>query len=139
MATRVSMKIKSPLLLRGPKIVERAAAGMVRELVDLGLARLHGLARMRPGGVFLTVSQAGRGKASKGHYRRNIHGEVHGRVGRLHDSGVIYGPWLEVGAIGRTRFRGYAMFRRTDQWLNEKKKTALRAHTNKLINDLKAR
>lgn len=37
------------------------------------------------------------------------------------DSGVIYGPWLEgVGSRNapRTRFKGYAMFRRATQYLN---------------------
>lgn len=38
------------------------------------------------------------------------------------DSGVIYGPWLEgVGSrnFPNTRFKGYAMFRRATQYLNE--------------------
>lgn len=39
----------------------------------------------------------------------------------VHDSGVIYGPWLEgVGSRNypATRFRGYASFRRATQYLN---------------------
>lgn len=37
------------------------------------------------------------------------------------DNGVIYGPWLEgVGSrnFPKTRFKGYAMFRRATQYLN---------------------
>ena len=38
------------------------------------------------------------------------------------DSGVIYGPWLEgVGSrnFPNTRFKGYSMFRRATQYLND--------------------
>lgn len=55
-----------------------------------------------------------------GHYRRSIHGEMRGTFeGLIHDSNVIYGPWLE-GTSSRnetTRFKGYAMFRNAAQQL----------------------
>jgi hypothetical protein len=31
---------------------------------------------------------------------------------RVHDRGIVYGPWLETGAGRRTRFRGYHSFAR---------------------------
>lgn len=90
----------------------------IRQLVDMGEKQLDMMMRPRPSGVYLSVSEAKRGKASTGHFRRSLNK----RVGRLHgilDTRVIYGPWLE-GTSGRnqtTRFKGYAMFRRTAQYL----------------------
>ncbi len=59
-----------------------------------------------------------------GHYRRSVHGELEdSRNGVIHDSNVIYGPWLE-GTSSRnasTRFKGYAMFRRSRQQLDREK------------------
>lgn len=59
-----------------------------------------------------------------GHYRRNIFGVLKdSRHGLIHDSNVIYGPWLE-GTSSRnetTRFKGYSMFRRATQQLNREK------------------
>ncbi len=58
-----------------------------------------------------------------GHYRRSVHGEmVKSLHGVIHDSNVIYGPWLE-GVSSRnqtTRFKGYAMFRKAYQRLQRK-------------------
>lgn len=48
-----------------------------------------------------------------GHYKRSVHGHVRGTVAEVHDSGVIYGAWLEGVSRRnqRTRFKGYRMFR----------------------------
>ena len=59
-----------------------------------------------------------------GQYRRGIRGErTRSRQGTIHDSQAVQGSWLE-GTSSRnqsTRFKGYAMFRRTTQWLNKQK------------------
>ena len=58
-----------------------------------------------------------------GHYRRSIHGEMQNSMfGRIHDSNVIYGPWLEgVGSRNQTtRFKGYHMFRQAKGELERK-------------------
>lgn len=58
-----------------------------------------------------------------GHYRRSVHGEmVKSLHGIIHDSKVIYGPWLEgVSSRNQTsRFKGYAMFRKAHQQLQRK-------------------
>ena len=58
-----------------------------------------------------------------GHYRRSVHGEMQNSMhGRIHDSGVIYGPWLEgVGSRNQTtRFKGYHMFRQAKGELERK-------------------
>lgn len=55
-----------------------------------------------------------------GHYMSRIASTVTPTHARVHDSGVIYGPWLE-GVSRRnqsTRFKGYAAFRRTTQQLS---------------------
>jgi hypothetical protein len=55
-----------------------------------------------------------------GHYARSIHGEMSGTLhGVVHDSNVVYGPWLETGRRRgqQTRFRGLAHFRRATQQL----------------------
>lgn len=55
-----------------------------------------------------------------GHYRSRIqlYGPVAGQA-RVHDSRVIYGPWLEgTGSRNRTtRFKGYRNFRNATQQL----------------------
>ena len=43
--------------------------------------------------------------------------------GRIHDSKVVYGPWLEgIGSRNaKSRFKGYAMFRNAKQQLEKLK------------------
>lgn len=56
-----------------------------------------------------------------GYYESRItHNRVSDSASRVHDSKVIYGPWLEgIGSrnFPATRFRGYATFRRMTQQL----------------------
>ncbi len=55
-----------------------------------------------------------------GVYRSHVSSEVSADQAVVHDSGVIYGPWLE-GLSRRnqtSRFRGYASFRRATQRLS---------------------
>ncbi len=113
--TKVEMK--GPLFRpNSQRILRQAASGVMRELVDLGMARLAQTLRPRPAGVYLSVSQARPDQASTGNYRRHLHQwqrELHAFIG---DGGVVYGPWLENGDQA-TRFRGYASFRRVAQWM----------------------
>lgn len=55
-----------------------------------------------------------------GHYRsRVVTDQAQGDWG-ISDGDVIYGPWLE-GVSSRndtTRFKGYSVFRKTQQWLD---------------------
>lgn len=51
-----------------------------------------------------------------GYYESNVKTERAGDVARVHDSGIVYGPWLEgVGSRNSpvTRFPGYFHWRRT--------------------------
>tara|TARA_Y100000310_G_scaffold50965_1_gene47026 strand:- start:2512 stop:2961 length:450 start_codon:yes stop_codon:yes gene_type:complete len=117
------------------KLTRGAARGALRQLVEMGEQRLAEQFRARPAGVFLSVAEADKGKATKGHYLRNIHGEVKPSYGRIHDSGVEYGPWLE-GTSSRnatTRFKGYHVWRKTKQWLQEQVKPVLRKRVQRAI------
>ena len=69
------------------------------------------------------MAEAGKRRGSTGHYRRNVHGKVENLVGRISDGGVVYGPWLEgTGSRNQTtRFKGYASFRKTAQYIQKEK------------------
>ena len=58
-----------------------------------------------------------------GHYQRSINGKKTGTLsGKIHDSNMVYGPWLE-GVSDRnqtTRFKGYFAFRRAKTALVKK-------------------
>lgn len=56
-----------------------------------------------------------------GFYRSRVTSEVTPTLGRVHDSNVIYGPWLEgVGSRNaRTRFKGYSTFRKIAQRIEQ--------------------
>lgn len=74
-----------------------------------------------------------------GHYRRSIHGDViDSRHGVIHDSRVIYGPWLE-GVSSRnqtTRFKGYAMFRNAFQRLQRKAQSIADKHFERAVKEM---
>ena len=74
-----------------------------------------------------------------GHYRRSIHGDVVNSLdGRIHDSGVVYGGWLEgvSSRNQRTRFKGYFAFRNAMQRLQGKAQGILQANINRLVGKL---
>lgn len=90
-----------------PAAIKDAMSDTVRELVAEGESRVQ--LQLYPGHGLIT-----------GHYRRSIHGEVLGPFsGTVHDSLVVYGPWLEgvSSRNERSRFKGYAMFRNAFQQL----------------------
>ena len=115
----VEVKLTGPIFdgKAGP-MLQKATARAVKVLADKGEERLAQLARPRPAGVYLSVTQAGRRKASKGNFRRQMRKAVTETGARLYNK-TIYGPWLE-GTSSRnatTRFKGYAMYRKTAQYL----------------------
>lgn len=108
----VMVKVKGPLLEgRGPGEVKRAIEEAVKDVTAEGERRVK------------LQLYSGHGLVT-GHYRRSIHGELTDSMhGRIHDSKVVYGPWLEgVGSRNaKTRFKGYAMFRNAKQQLEKLK------------------
>lgn len=136
---QVNIELRGPAFRKGLKRPTRATLHRaVEDLVEMGEQRLDQILRPRPAGVFLSVQQAARGKASTGHYRRNVHGRVQGLQGVIDDGKVVYGPWLE-GISSRnatTRFKGYASFRRVGQWLDRQTPKVLRRHIGRLVREL---
>lgn len=58
-----------------------------------------------------------------GFYESHVTTEPGGGDTQITDTGIVYGPWLEgVGSrnFPKTRFRGYATFRRVTQELDER-------------------
>jgi hypothetical protein len=131
MAVGIQMEATGPLFERGVPIMKSVTGQFIQFMVELGEQRLDITLRPRnetSKGVYLSAGEARRGStwshASTGHYRRNVSGSVSTRSlkGTITDGGVIYGPWLEgTSSRNRTsRFPGYASFRRTSQWLQER-------------------
>jgi len=105
----VQIRVSGPVFGPGAAAIVEDA---VRETIGDILARGEELVKeqLYPGHGLVT-----------GHYRRSIRGErTDSQHGRIHDSNVIYGPWLEgVGSRNSsTRFRGYSMFRNARQQLD---------------------
>ena len=126
---------------RRSKILDDGITAGIQDLVEQGQDRINSMARIRPAGVFLTVEQAGRRKASKGNYKRNISSFVRRLHGVIHDGDVIYGPWLE-GTSSRnqtTRFKGYGMFRKTRDWLQRRAKSVVEPHIRRAMRKMNGR
>lgn len=109
----------------------------IRQLVEMGHERLSNMLQPRPTGVYLSASEAGPGRVSTGYYRQHIHDECDGMHGRIDDGNVIYGNWLE-GTSSRnqsTRFKGYASFRKTHDWIETQVDPVARAWCLKIISE----
>lgn len=136
---QVSVETSGPLFrANAPALVRQAAQRTVATLVELGESKLDQMLRPRPAGVYLSVVEARKGQASKGHYRRNLHTVVQDLRGVISDGGVVYGNWLE-GQSSRnatTRFKGYGAFRRTQTWLLSKVKEVAQAHVRRAVAEL---
>ena len=138
MTTTVTIDLIGPFFRKGGEPVRKALQDTIQQLVEMGEQRLDQTLRPRPEGVYLRVQQAGKGKASTGHYRRSLHAKVSNLAGRIDDGNVIYGSWLE-GTSSRnqtTRFKGYSSFRRTAQYLNKEKGKVLLKHVEKAIKEM---
>ena len=134
-----TIEVRGPLFSPGASsIVQRGLETMVQALVEAGEQKLDEMLQPRPGGVYLSVAQAKKGQASMGNYARNVHGARKGLLGKLTDGNVLYGPWLEgTGSRNQTtRFKGYASFRRTGQWLEKEAPRIIHPWATKLAKDL---
>ena len=122
--------LKGPFFKKGMKLTSEFSIDITKKLIELGEERLSQTLRPQGieagnnpdnmGGVFKTKATAGR-HASTGHYRRSVNSEMKGSIGRISDSRVIYGAWLE-GLSSRnetTRFKGYFQFRLTSEYMEK--------------------
>jgi hypothetical protein len=124
MALKVIIDTKGPLLTG--KAAQMVQPHLIRPMLEdtsqATAKRLWERFTPRPGGVFLSVAQAQKGKASTGRYRKWIH--VWARtptMWKVDDNKCINGPWLE-GTSSRnqsTRFKGYGTFRKTKNWIKK--------------------
>jgi hypothetical protein len=141
-AMSVKARFTGPLSQGSNRVmVRKEVNGMIRDVVEAGVERLNETLRPRPAGVYLTVEQAGPGKASIGHYRSNLHPTFGNLQARIDDNNVVYGPWLE-GTSRRnqtTRFKGYASFRKTREWLDKRTKAIIRPRVLRMVRRLGGR
>lgn len=118
--------ISGPLFSKGGAPVAKAVHDMIRELVSEGEVLVTD--QLYPGHGLVT-----------GHYKRSINGEVLSSThGRVHDSNVIYGPWLE-GVSSRnqsSRFKGYGMFRKAKTQLQRDAPKIAEKYTRKAVGEL---
>ena len=144
----VTMDMTGPIFRAGGPNLDREINGAVKELVQMGEERLA--LKFRPqgsknleddnSGVFLTVAQAQKGQASTGHYRRSISTTFKNLGAVIDDGRVIYGPWLEGRSSRnlRSRFRGYAQFRITKQYLQKRSKKVFDAYIQRFVRRMNA-
>ncbi len=136
----IGVEFRGPLFTLPDRIVQKYGGRMVQKVMEAGEQRLDATLQIRPKGVYLSVGEAAPGRASKGNYRRNIHGRRNGLHAEINDGGVVYGPWLEKGAgRGITRFRGYASFRRVRDWLDKNRPKIIRPVVMDLVRELGGR
>lgn len=121
-----AVTVTGPFFTQGAKPVQQAIEDTIRDIVEQGEKVVK--AQLYPGHGLIT-----------GHYRRSVIGEMQdSRHGRIHDSDVVYGPWLE-GVSSRnqsSRFKGYAMFRNATQQLQRESGTILKKHLSRAMQRL---
>jgi len=138
----VSVKVSGPFFRLGPGPIVASIHDAVQETVLTGEAEGVRMAQPRErGGVFHSGAYAAaHGYRHTGHYARSIHGRMVSNLhGAISDSGVVYGPWLE-GVSSRnqaTRFKGYAIFRRTRDKLQRLSRGILEKHVRKALGRLR--
>ena len=136
-----SVKLDGPLFKEGIKFIDDAAEAAVEELMQAGIDRMDETLRPRPRGVFLSVQQAQKDKASIGDYRRGTSAVRRRLHALISDGGKVYGPWLEgTSPKNKTsRFKGYAQFRKTKDWLQKRAKPTLKRHIARAVKRLNGR
>ena len=127
---QITITNTGPLFQTGSAPVKKAVQHAIREIVELGHERLEKMLVPRPAGVYITVPPG----RSTGHYRRSIHHQIGDNSAVIDDSKVVYGPWLEAG--DGKRFKGYASFRRTYQWMESITPKVVQAWMNKAVKEM---
>ncbi len=139
----VSVRLTGPFFRDGARPVVASLHDAIQETVLTGEKEAVSMAQPRErGGVFHSDAYArAHGYTHTGHYARSIHGRMVGSLhGVIDDTGggygpCVYGPWLE-GVSSRnqaTRFKGYAIFRRTKDKLQRMSRDILLKHVQKAL------
>jgi hypothetical protein len=122
----VTIVTSGPVFRHGGAPIRRAVRDTIRDLVAKGEREVK------------TQLYAGHG-VDTGHYRRSVHGEATSDLhGTIHDSRVVYGPWLEgvSSRNQRSRFKGYRMFRNAKQRLERLKVSFLNRRIQQAVRKL---
>ena len=126
--TSVYVKLTGPVLEgRAPEIVETMLVSAISEVADY--AKFEVLMQLNE------VLQH-----PTGHYESQITDQtIQPTLHRIHDNGVIYGPWLEgVGSRNypATRFKGYHTFRIVKNRMQQKARAIVEAHLERVRAEL---
>ena len=140
--TQVKVRLRGKFFAANmPQVVVDMLNNTLKDAVAEGERDVKTMARPRPAGVFHSTAYASaHGYNPTGHYRRSIHGDLASSLhGRIHDSNVVYGPWLEgVGSRNdTTRFKGYAIFRNVKQGLIKKGRDFLARRVREMLQRLR--
>jgi hypothetical protein len=116
----ITPQMKGKFFTNRNHVISNVLDDMEDDIDKKGMDRLRNRFKKAPAGVL---------KNPTGYYHSrldsNRHGLMSGGKGfsvEFHDSGVVYGPWLE-GTSSRnqtTRFKGYSVFRKTRDWLESR-------------------
>lgn len=137
MTVGFSVKVSGPIFQPGLNgKVEASLNEAINEIMLRSEAEATQMAQPAPGGLFHPREYAAAHHYFQtGNYSRSINGRM---VASLHgvvsDSNAVYGPWLE-GVSSRnqtTRFKGYAIFRKTAQKIGKIAGDVLGKHIGKL-------
>lgn len=136
MALKVDVGLKGPVFSPTGPDVGDSIRDTITEIVLTGEREARLMAQPSPAGLFRSREYAAaHGYFQTGHYNRSINGRVTDSMhGMIADSNVVYGPRLE-GVSSRnqsTRFKGYAIFRKTAQKLQGLAGGILKKHMDKL-------
>ena len=124
----VYVRLSGPIVEgKAPEIVDTMLVGAISEVADYAkfevLSQLHAVLQH-----------------PTGHYESQITDQtISPTLHRIHDSGVIYGPWLEgVGSRNYpvTRFPGYHTFRVVKNRMRAKATAIIEAYVNRVRAEL---
>lgn len=120
MAYNLNVRMSGPIL-------EGTAPAMVDTMLVSAVAEVADYTKFE---VLMTLDQVLQNPT--GFYESQIRDDTVSRlVHRIHDNGVVYGPWLEgVGSRNYpvTRFRGYHTFRVVRNRMAQKSRAIVEAH-----------
>lgn len=121
--TKLDVSLKGPLFVPpglAERVVRDAVHDTVQDLAERGEQMVK--AQLYPGHGLVT-----------GNLRRSITSRTD-KLTAVVDTDVIYGPWIESGESRRqTRFKGYAMFRKSKQAMERMKLRLLSVHIARAV------
>lgn len=124
----INLKLRGPLLTHARGWPARRVNAMMEEMKEAVAREGVNMVRRQLDRVLQNPT---------GYYSSRVATDTAGENIRIHDSNVIYGPWLE-GTSSRnqtTRFKGYSTFRIVKQRLNRAKSNIIRPIADRYIRE----